>query len=221
MQDLRQRRDLGKIVDAARIRKAGGGADLCQLKPKPGGAALHPGFHVVTVIDDDHGQIFRLGDRNRRQAAEAHQLLAVAGQHQHAALRLRLGKTEADHRSSTHRAPEIEVAVVIADGINVIGRRAEATDAIEVDDSLGRQAAGVLRTFGMPVPIVATPAGRWMFLTKTGRPLRRELAREESVTLHGDGSYVPLPPSPFEHGVVHWRVKPEVCGWRLPTSTSE
>jgi len=57
-----------------------------------------------------------------------------------------------------------------------------------------------------------------MFLTKTGRPLRRELTREESVTLHGAGSYVPLPPSPFEHGVVHWRVKPEVCGWRLPES---
>jgi hypothetical protein len=91
-------------------------------------------------------------------------------------------------------------------------------DAIEVDDSLGRQAARVLRTYGMPVPILATPAGRWMFLTKTGGPLRGELAREESVTLHGAGSYVPLPPSPFEHGVVHWRVKPEVCGWRLPES---
>jgi hypothetical protein len=70
----------------------------------------------------------------------------------------------------------------------------------------------------MPVPIVATPAGKWMFLTKTGRPLRRELARDEQVTLHGAGSYVPLPPSPFEHGVVHWRVKPEICGWRLPES---
>lgn len=91
-------------------------------------------------------------------------------------------------------------------------------DAIEVDDSLGRKAASVLRTYGMPVPIVATPAGRWLFLTKPGRPLRRELAAEEQVVLHGAGSYVPLPPSSFEHGVVHWRVKPEVCGWRLPES---
>ena len=38
MQGLRHRRDLGKIVDAARIRKACGGTDLCQLKPKPGSA---------------------------------------------------------------------------------------------------------------------------------------------------------------------------------------
>jgi hypothetical protein len=89
-------------------------------------------------------------------------------------------------------------------------------DAIEVDGELGRKAAAVLRTFGMPAPIVATPTGRWMFLTKTGQPLRSELVNH--VTLHGAGSYVPLPPSPFEHGVVHWRVKPEVCGWRLPES---
>jgi hypothetical protein len=91
-------------------------------------------------------------------------------------------------------------------------------DAIEVDDALGRSAARVLRSFGMPAPIIATPDGRWVFLTATGRELRGELVENEQVTLHAQGSWVPLPPSPYEHGVVHWRVKPEVCGWRLPDS---
>jgi hypothetical protein len=89
-------------------------------------------------------------------------------------------------------------------------------DAIEVGAELGRKAACVLRTFGMPVPIIATPNGKWLFLTATGGELRDVLVSDERVILHGLGSWVPLPPSPYEHGVVHWRVKPEVCGWRLP-----
>jgi hypothetical protein len=36
--------------------------------------------------------------------------------------------------------------------------------------------------------------------------------------LHGAGSWIPLPPTAFEHGIVHWRVRPEVCGWELPTA---
>jgi hypothetical protein len=91
-------------------------------------------------------------------------------------------------------------------------------DAIEVDGEIGRLAAGVLRTFGMPVPIIATPDGRWLFLTAAGQELCGELADAGQATLHGAGSWVPLPPSPYQHGVVHWRVKPEVCGWRLPDS---
>lgn len=91
-------------------------------------------------------------------------------------------------------------------------------DAIEVDGEVGRLAAGVLRTFGMPVPIIATPDGRWLFLTAAGQELCGELVEAGQVALHGAGSWVPLPPSPYQHGVVHWRVKPEVCGWRLPDS---
>jgi hypothetical protein len=30
------------------------------------------------------------------------------------------------------------------------------------------------------------------------------------------GSWIPLPPTAYEHGIVHWRVRPEVCGWELP-----
>ncbi|GAA4836919.1 bifunctional DNA primase/polymerase [Saccharopolyspora rosea] len=90
-------------------------------------------------------------------------------------------------------------------------------DAIEVGADLGRRAASVLRSLGFPVPIVATPRGRWYFLTTGGAELRSELAENPDVRLHGSGSWLPMPPTAYPHGAVHWRVKPEVCGWRLPT----
>ncbi len=93
-----------------------------------------------------------------------------------------------------------------------------AYDAIEVDDDLGRRAARVLRSVGMPVPIIATPDSRWFFLTHSGKALAPELAANPSITLHGEGDWITLPPSPFQHGVAHWRVKPEVCGWQIPQS---
>jgi Bifunctional DNA primase/polymerase, N-terminal len=88
-------------------------------------------------------------------------------------------------------------------------------DAIEVGDDLGRRTAAVLRSDGQPVPIAATPSGRWLFLTKSGQPLRPELS---DAVLHGADSWIPLPPSAYLHGIVHWRVRPEVCGWELPSS---
>ncbi|WP_229679715.1 bifunctional DNA primase/polymerase [Saccharopolyspora thermophila] len=90
-------------------------------------------------------------------------------------------------------------------------------DAIEVDADLGRRAASVLRALGFPVPIVATPAGRWYFLMSGGGKLYPELAAEPGILLHSSGSWVPMPPSAFPGGAVHWRVKPEVCAWQLPT----
>lgn len=91
-------------------------------------------------------------------------------------------------------------------------------DAIEVGDQLGRQTAAVLRSTGTPVPIAATPSGRWLFLTEPGQRLHSELAANEDVVLHSAGSWIPLPPSAFLAGIVHWRVRPEVCGWDLPGS---
>ncbi|PRX50547.1 bifunctional DNA primase/polymerase-like protein [Prauserella shujinwangii] len=93
-------------------------------------------------------------------------------------------------------------------------------DAVEVDDTLGRRAARLLRTSGQPAPIVAMPNGRWLFLTTTSETLPGVLADAEGVDWHTEGSWIPLPPTPFEHGVVHWRVKPEVWGWRLPAAAT-
>jgi len=91
-------------------------------------------------------------------------------------------------------------------------------DAVEVDDRIGRRAARLLRASGQPAPIVAMPNGRWLFLTTVADKFPAELAAADVVRWHGAGSWVPLPPTPFTHGVVHWRVKPEVWGWRLPAA---
>ncbi|WP_010307970.1 bifunctional DNA primase/polymerase [Saccharopolyspora spinosa] len=91
-------------------------------------------------------------------------------------------------------------------------------DAIEVDADLGRRAASVLRALGFPVPIVATPDGRWYFLMSSGGELYPELAEQDEIRLRGNGSWVPMPPTAYPGGAVHWRVKPEVCAWQLPGS---
>ncbi|MGM1059695.1 bifunctional DNA primase/polymerase [Saccharothrix sp. Mg75] len=88
-------------------------------------------------------------------------------------------------------------------------------DAVEVGADLGHRAAVALRATGNPVPIVATPAGRWLFLVASGGSVRVN----DDVRHYAAGEYVPLPPSPAHHGVVHWRVKPQVCGWDLPPAS--
>ncbi|RCW40195.1 bifunctional DNA primase/polymerase-like protein [Halopolyspora algeriensis] len=92
----------------------------------------------------------------------------------------------------------------------------QVVGAVEVDAGLGRSAAVALRSVGMPVPIVATPDGRWYFLTRGDQEFDGELAAHPGIHLHGSGSWIPMPPSTFPQGVVHWRVAPQVCGWQLP-----
>jgi hypothetical protein len=89
-------------------------------------------------------------------------------------------------------------------------------NAIEVDDEVGRRAARLLRATGHPAPIVALPNGRWLFLTTVSENFPEQLAANASVEWHAADGWIPLPPTPFQHGVVHWRVKPEVWGWQLP-----
>lgn len=93
-------------------------------------------------------------------------------------------------------------------------------DALEVGDELGRRAASLLRVTGHPVPIVAMPNGRWLFLTASTDTVHPALAEHDDVTWHGRDGYVPLPPTPYRQGVVHWRVKPEIWGWRLPAAST-
>ncbi|SDP95310.1 Bifunctional DNA primase/polymerase, N-terminal [Actinopolyspora xinjiangensis] len=94
----------------------------------------------------------------------------------------------------------------------------DGVEAIEVDADLGRRAAIALRALATPTPIAATPYGRWYFFTAAGRGLDEELAGTAGVRLHSTGSWLPLPPSTFPNGVLHWRVKPQLCDWRLPDS---
>jgi Bifunctional DNA primase/polymerase, N-terminal len=92
-------------------------------------------------------------------------------------------------------------------------------DVLDLSAELGRRTAAELRHVGLPAPIAATPTGRWLFPVVTGEPLCAVLADHPEVVLHGRGSWVPLPPTPFVHGVVHWRVKPDVSGWHVPRSS--
>ncbi|HEU5474313.1 MAG TPA: bifunctional DNA primase/polymerase [Actinophytocola sp.] len=89
-------------------------------------------------------------------------------------------------------------------------------DAVEMGSGLGTGVARVLRSIGLPVPIIGTPNGRWLFLVQASARLADGLAGHADVVVHGAGSWVPLPPSQFPHGVAHWRVRPEVCGWHIP-----
>ncbi|NKQ59113.1 DNA primase [Amycolatopsis sp. K13G38] len=96
----------------------------------------------------------------------------------------------------------------------------KVVDAVEVDVELGKRAARLLRATGHPAPIVATPDGRWLFLSTVADSLPERLAVSGDVRWHGEGSWIPLPPTPFQHGVVHWRVKPDVWGWQLPEASA-
>jgi hypothetical protein len=89
-------------------------------------------------------------------------------------------------------------------------------DALDLPAELGRATAIGMRVAGVPVPIAATPTGRWLFPVFGGGTLHRELADHPDIVLHAQGSWVPLPPSPCLPGVVHWRVKPAMCSWELP-----
>lgn len=89
-------------------------------------------------------------------------------------------------------------------------------DLIEVSALVGRRVCAQLREAEQVVPVAATATGRWWFAVRAGEALRPELASRPDVVLHGRGSWVAAPPSEGPQGVVHWRVPPSACGWRLP-----
>jgi hypothetical protein len=99
-------------------------------------------------------------------------------------------------------------SVLLATGIGV--------DALDLPAELGRATAIGLRVAGVGVPVAATPSGRWLLPVLGGGVLHHELDDHPDVMLHAEGDWVPLPPSPCLPGVVHWRVKPGMCGWELP-----
>jgi hypothetical protein len=102
-----------------------------------------------------------------------------------------------------------------------------AVDALEVPTHLGRQVleaarlhAGVVGPGRLQVwgPVLATPTGRWIFLVRPGDPLRPELDNSLDVVRHGDGSWLPAPPTRMAEGRVRWVVAPDEVAWRLPDS---
>lgn len=120
-------------------------------------------------------------------------------------------------QGSGTRSPERVAELWDGHPYSLLAATGTVLDAIEVTDRLGRAVAAELRATGDPAPIVATPDGRWLFLTEAGTE-SAILSNLPEVTVHGEGSWVPLPPTPYLEGIAHWRVKPEICGWRLPAT---
>ena len=85
-------------------------------------------------------------------------------------------------------------------------------DVIEVSARAGAAAVQHLRT----VPVVADPAGRWMFLVAPGATLVPELRDSRDTVLHGTGSWIPAPPTRTPGGRIRWEVHPGEVGWRVP-----
>ncbi|MDG6102333.1 bifunctional DNA primase/polymerase [Dactylosporangium aurantiacum] len=92
-----------------------------------------------------------------------------------------------------------------------------AFDVLEVPAALGRAALlgdGLVAARG-PVAVARPGQGeRWHFLVLPGHGLLPELAQQPGVVLHGQGSWVPAPPSPQFGGRVRWELPPEAHGWR-------
>src|SRR5262245_4668953 len=86
---------------------------------------LHAGLAVMAIVQDKHGEICRLLDANGGEAAQAHQHLAVTGDHSDATFGLRKRKTEADHGSTAHRTPKIEVECMVPRGGDIVGGSAQ------------------------------------------------------------------------------------------------
>jgi hypothetical protein len=105
---------------------------------------------------------------------------------------------------------EAPYAVLLATG--------RVLDVIEMPAWMGRRVAGRLRSFGVASPLAATPTGRWWLPVDPGTAAPADELVEAGVIRHGEGSWVIAPPSEAADGLVHWRVHPSVCGWRLPSA---
>ena len=77
-------RDVGFGRDRAGALDAGADRHLLQVDAEAGMAFLPAGLAVVTVVDADDREVRRVDHRDGRKRADAHEQIAVAGDHQHA-----------------------------------------------------------------------------------------------------------------------------------------
>ncbi len=98
-----------------------------------------------------------------------------------------------------------------------------AFDVLDVPTHLGMRAVGANRLDagmggGSTGPVAVTPTGRWMFLVRPGDPLCPGLEESPDVVRHGQGSWIPAPPTRTVEGRVRWAVAPEQVQWQLPSA---
>lgn len=85
-------------------------------------------------------------------------------------------------------------------------------DVIEVPARLGHPAVASA-ALG---PVAVSPTGRWMFFVQPGESLRPELGAHLDIVKHGNGSWIPAPPTRTPTGRIRWEVHPATFQWRLP-----
>lgn len=85
-------------------------------------------------------------------------------------------------------------------------------DVIEMPARIGAAAA----RSAILGPVAVTPTGRWMFLVEPGDCLHPELSTQLDVVLHGQGSWIPAPPTRTPGGRIRWQIHPAVTSWQLP-----
>src|ERR1700730_18158276 len=133
------------VVDVESLLEAAGPGALDQRDTLRGVARLHAGFAIMTVVEDGNRQVRRALHADCRERAEPHQHPAIPGDDENAAVGLRNGQPQADHRRRAHCAPEIEIAIVVGDRRGIPGLRAEAGDeqqiAAIVEQDADRRAA--------------------------------------------------------------------------------
>src|SRR5262249_42250174 len=116
-----KRTDAVEIADVRNRLEAGAARNHLEPRTETGMAHLHASLAEMAVVEHDDGEIAGLLGRDRQEATEPHRLLAVAGDNSDRPLRLRQGEPKADHGRAAHRAPQIEIGIVLAGIEHVVG----------------------------------------------------------------------------------------------------
>ena len=128
-------RSVISVTDA----NAGAGCDHIELRAEAGMADLHSRFAEMAVVEHDDRRDCRAAWR--RWSARLPMPISCSPSPVMTAtgpLRLRQRQAEPDHRRAAHRAPQIEIAGMLAGIEHVVGRRAEAGDHEQVP-AVGQQ----------------------------------------------------------------------------------
>src|SRR5579883_232142 len=120
--------DAGAVTDRLGDGEATGGRDRREVDAMRGVGFLHARLAVALIVEHGEGEVGRPLDADGGKAAHAHQHLAIAGDDENAAPRLRQCQAKPDHRRTPHGSPEREVERVIARRGDVPTRRTEPAD---------------------------------------------------------------------------------------------
>src|SRR5262249_5478492 len=125
--------ELGVVRNRASALDAGAGGDFFEIDTEARMALLITGLAVMAVVDDKDRQVRRVQDRDRRERADIHQELAVAGRDQHALVGTREGKAQPDHAGAAHRARHrVDMRAVMGQRGDVTRRAGKPRDEQEI-----------------------------------------------------------------------------------------